>query len=330
MEREEDIEQKLTKEEKKMISTQEKLEKLRQKIQENPPKTIWGRNKNLTKLRKLQNIIRIQKLKIESKNRTSIDQTDAFDIFDEKTKEIPIELSDIDTEMANIASQIERLEKNENRYQGITERVQNAKPENYVRRTSKSAEPETVLPKSIAAKKIEELKEIYAEKEAQRKKLMQKFEEAESEYNNKLLQIEEQAFRDADIIETEKYLDKRELSQEMRALRQTTGLHPIQSIRNFGHKSWDFIKKAVNKVKEKATEWNANRKANKQAKMEEAQGRLDEALNNGDGEGFNIKVEELSLEEQRAYSRQVQDKFTAMGVSHIIASDKEEKPEEVK
>lgn len=107
-----EIEEKvMTSSERKANNTKAKLLALRERIAENPPKTVLGKKWNMLKLEKLENKLDRQMLRVAAENSSQLGQEQEFDKAHDAIAEKGIELSDLELQRDDIERELREVEK---------------------------------------------------------------------------------------------------------------------------------------------------------------------------------------------------------------------------
>jgi hypothetical protein len=168
-------------------SVTEKLNKLTEKIKENPPKTILGKKLLQTKISRLNNIIDRKITKYAIKQYSETNEINEFKKFDLKTDEIQNNNSDLLYEKESILRYLKQIEElmPENRYNKYNQNKEKEAPKGYKKPDNKVDLESTRLGRDRAnlRERLNEVETQIAKNESDMEQLMQEYKEAKEQRN---------------------------------------------------------------------------------------------------------------------------------------------------
>jgi len=286
-------------EEKRVSATQDKLLKLQEKVNNNPPKTLIGKQLLLTRINRLSNVVDRKLLKIEAKNAAQIDSDHATDDYRDNTLSTMEEIAKVLLEKEDIEREIRDLERLDPRtgseFKKMRRDMERNTPRGYVPREERigasqdeSNTVEYVKPEkeSVIGERIAALRTRQEELEIEEATLRENIDLIKEKYQEEIRSIKEQKKENLALVAT----------------------HPV---RDMVANTRGFFQG----VGERFNKWNEERKEKKAEKLALADEKLKEAATNpasaADKKDFRQDVK-LSPEEEKKYAQEIQERFDKM------------------
>lgn len=274
---ENDNEPKVNSSEKRTLRLQEKLEKLRNKFEEKPPKSVFGKKLAVARLDRLSNMV---DKRININNVKNISKSTEYSLYDqylESSQDLLASLSDLTFSKENILRQIQRLEQldstgKNSMFAQRQEQIQKNTPKGYKPKESHKQLNNNNSKVALEIKKMQqELKLI----------------EDEITAKNEMLDIK-----------NERYLEDVEKTKE--SLKNELAVVKPSIFKRFK----DFIKRKAENYRNKRAE-----------KREKAQESLDSSMKTAEGTSkrevmISSLAGDYTLEEQAKYSAELQEKLS--------------------
>lgn len=169
---------KMTFSEKRAMSVQDKLKDLREKISENPPKTILGKKLAVTRLNRLQNMVDKRILKNNIKTMAKSQEYSIADEYNESQQSLMDEISDLSLDREELLRELRRVERFDPRssksiFASQQKKMAKNMPKGYKYKTNENTNTRVIEQQRQLRDRIEEIeKEI-----AKRQELMEKNDE---------------------------------------------------------------------------------------------------------------------------------------------------------
>ena len=265
--------------EEELTSTQEKLKKIREKLENNPPKTKLGQRRLFVRAAKLDSTHKIETYQRLSEQMAAIEETKAYDSFKDRTKNLVNFLQELDHELEKIVAEMDEIENpkiRENKYDKISNKVESEKPKNYIEDEKYDEQDEKSEP--TESERYKDLEAQYIFRTQDQKEAQEQLEDIYYEYKDKLSEIESEKIVREDIIREEKGIHNEKIKGETKALKEINN-GPMQAISKFATKVLDSMKKTIKTVKDKLVQRNEKKQAERDSVNDMINQKLDNAEN---------------------------------------------------
>lgn len=280
---------KMTFSEKRAISVQDKLKNLREKVSENPPKTILGKKLVIARLNRLQNMVDKRILKNNIKSMAKSEEYAMADTYNKSQQSWMDEISNLSLDREDILRELRRLDRFD----------PNSSKSIFAERQEKMAKN---MPKGYKATRNENSNARVVEQKRQLENKLREIDEKIEEYYNEMRKNDESYEK--------KRVEIKENKKESLAIVKSPNI--FKRIKNFFNKKVEQFKvwkeEQRNKAGEELTDVVANTEKSSKREML-----------------FDSIAVDIPLEEQARYSQEIQEELEAKKANNDRAKDNDER-----